>query len=301
MARFVYDALTAILGGSLIMDTKEFLTDVLVGVEILTADGNISSLFNVLCALAGALMTLFFFADMISKMTADMLTLERIVIALIKLFVGFAILICLQDITKNLIDFGLRLYDLVGEHANISVENDVLRYFPDDGNAANPYTWPAYSDVKEAFEEQFGKNKVSIIIHFALFFALLLPYAITLIAKLAAFFMAASNAVTLTVRLIFCPLQIAQCFEDGMRSPAIKALKRLAADAFTFAVILGVLYAASILQANMAAGILDTSTLAVGDVSGLAKGNLLAFCAVNLAAVGAIFKANQIANEVMGN
>ena len=126
----------------------------------------------------------------------------------------------------------------------------------------------------------------------------------TFIARIAAYFLAIGNAIMLIARTAFCPLGIVQLFDDGQRSSGIRYLKKLVAEALTFAVIVGILYGASLLQAKLMDYVLgDTlngviSVAAIPDIFEI--GHLAGIIIIQLAAVGGMFKAGQLANEIVG-
>lgn len=96
-------------------------------------------------------------------------------------------------------------------------------------------------------------------------------------------------------------------FEDGSKSAGIRYLKKFLADGLTLAAILGVLYAVSRLQGGViTASIPDawnnnlTANADVLDTVLNLKGPGLSILALQLAGVGAMFKASQIANDIVG-
>lgn len=125
------------------------------------------------------------------------------------------------------------------------------------------------------------------------------------IGKIAAFLMAAGNAVIVVVRTIFAPVGIVQMFDEGQRSAGVRYLKKFFAEALTFAVILGILFAASKLQSALMVNILSgkpfEGKLTVDNMdSVLGIKHCVPIIVIQLAATGGIFKANQIANDIVG-
>ena len=95
-------------------------------------------------------------------------------------------------------------------------------------------------------------------------------------------------------RTAFSPLGVVQLFDESQRSAGIRYLKKLAVEALTFAVIVGILYAASLMQVNMmeyAMGDVIDGVVSVAAIPDIFKiENLAAILIIQLAAVGGMFK-----------
>ena len=104
------------------------------------------------------------------------------------------------------------------------------------------------------------------------------------------------------------PLALAQCFEEGQRSAGIRYLKKFAAQALTFMVIIIILFAVSKLQGatlpQLLKGLCKNGTLDINnDNFRQVIGNwrvLISIVVVQFAAVGAMLKGAQIANDIVG-
>ena len=108
------------------------------------------------------------------------------------------------------------------------------------------------------------------------------------------------------VRVIFAPIGIVQLFDEGQRSAGIRYLKKFLAEALTFAVIVGVLFASAKLQNSIVLSI-SGDTMRNGILSGdnlkdvLDGPKLLIWInAINLASAGAIMRSGQLANDIIG-
>ena len=137
---------------------------------------------------------------------------------------------------------------------------------------------------------------------------LMIPWMISYIAVGLSYLISISNAIMLVAYGFCMPIALTQCFEDGQRSAGIRYLKKFAAQALTFMVIIIILYAVSKLQGALLPQLLQ----------GLYKGNtfdinndnfkeiignwkvLISIVVVQFAAVGAMLKGSQIANDIMG-
>lgn len=302
MGKFVYNALTAIFGSSLTEDIVSFMSLVISGMSSFFKDGGqAATVLAIFTGVAGSLMTIYLFMDIMDKASKDMVTLERLILIFVKYLFGMIILVYLPEIINYLFKLAKGIYDVVGNEnvLNLSVSGAKIKYFGSD-------KWPDYSTVSDIFEKKsvFGKGVKSITNNLGLLFTLMLTYLLSFGARFAAFFVAVSNAVTLITRTIFAPLGVVQCFDEGQRSAGIRYLKKFAAEALTFAVIVGILFAAGQLQNAVLAGILkpyggELTTDNVQEILGSFKmmGSIIV---IQLASLGGMMKAGQLANDIVG-
>lgn len=137
---------------------------------------------------------------------------------------------------------------------------------------------------------------------------LMIPWMISYIAVGLSYLISISNAIMLVAYGFCMPIALTQCFEDGQRSAGIRYLKKFAAQALTFMVIIIILYAVSKLQGallpQLLQGLYKGNTLDINnDNFKEIIGNwkvLISIVVVQFAAVGAMLKGSQIANDIMG-
>lgn len=304
MAQFVFDTLELLFAGRLIDDVADFLSDVMTAMTTIFTLDAIGGMVNIFIAIAGSLMTIFLFVDVMDKATKDMITLERLILILVKYFIAMLILIYLKEIISTLFNLASGIYDMAKDNWLGHGSAYGLEYFPDDGNP-DPSVWPDYDSVKDALiDAGYGDSKLSMLTDFGKTLFCFLTLAITFIARLAAYFIAVGNAVMLIARTAFSPLGVVQLFDEGQRSSGIRYLKKLMAEALTFAAIIGILYAASLLQSNLLGTILGDVLNGAVSVEVIDKiftpGNLACIIIIQLAAVGGMFKAGQLANDIVG-
>ena len=302
MDELVYNALEVLFGGRLISDVTDFLSNVM-GAMTDVFNTNVGSMINVFIAIAGSLMTIYLFVDVMDKATKDMITLERLIMILVKYFIAMLILIYLKEIITTLFNLASGIYNMAKDNLNSSSAFN-LEYFPDDGNP-DPSQWPELDTIADALDDAgYGDGVTDLIRHFPTVIYCFLVTAGTFIARVAAYFLAIGNAIMLIARTAFSPLGVVQLFDEGQRSAGIRYLKKLAAEALTFAVIVGILYAASLLQVNLMEYALDDvidGTVSVAAIPDIFKiENLAAILIIQLAAVGGMFKAGQLANDIVG-
>lgn len=304
MGKMIFETLGSIYGSTLVSDVSEFVSGIMNAVIALLTDAEISALLGIFTGIAGTFMVLYFWIDLTDKASKDMFTFEKLVIALIKLFVGFAILLYLKDIITGTFKVAKGLYDMV--EANVSLEaSSELQFFPGEGNP-DPSKWPKWSQMQKQFEDAGYKSTASTVgKHIGMVFKTFLPWAACWLAKIVSYFFVVSNAVTFIARIIFAPIGVSQCFEEGQRSSGIRYLKKMAADAISFAVILGIIYAGSKMQAAIMTNVLAAAPfkgkLAVSMIEEALSGKaVFSIVAVQLAIVGGITKANQLAGDIVG-
>ena len=131
----------------------------------------------------------------------------------------------------------------------------------------------------------------------------------TFVINCGSFLIIIGNAISLIVRTVFAPIALTQLMEDGSKSAGIRYLKKFLADGLTLAAILAVLYATSRLQASLISvsipadwhnTISATSLDTILNLGVLGGGIGIMLIALQLASVGAMFKASQIANDIVG-
>lgn len=304
MGEMIFNTLGMIFAGNLTSEVASFVSSIINALQALMSDNGIATLLGVFTGIAGALITIFLFVDLMDKASKDMITLERLVLTFVKFFLAFVIVIYLKEILVTLFKLAMGFYGML-EKSSLKDQSSIsMEYFPDDGNS-DPSKWPKYSDVKDAIEGTGLKKASALTKNIGLFVQLLLPMALIWVAKVAAFFITASNAVMLVVRTIFAPIGVVQCFDEGQRSSGIRYIKKFVAEATTFAVILGILYAASKIQNALLANIISEApyngVLSVDNMYDAIKNStVIIIIVLQLASVGGMFKAGQLANDIIG-
>ena len=305
MPELIFDTLEMLFAGGLIDSITDFLGNVMTAMGSIYTKGAVSGMINIFLAIAGSLMTIFLFVDVMDKASKDMITLERLVLIFIKYFLAMLILIYLKEIIVTLFDLATGIYEMAKDGlTNNGSAFSGLEYFPDDGNS-DPSVWPAFEDVANAFEDAGYEEGVSAVIrNLGIMIFCFITMAFMFIARIAAYFIAVGNAIMLIARTTFSPLGVVQLFDEGQRSSGIRYLKKLLAEALTFAAIVGILYGASLLQANLLDAVLGdvlNGAVSVSAIEEIFKAqNLACVIIIQLAAVGGMFKAGQLANEIVG-
>lgn len=297
MNKLIYDALSVIFDNSLAVDVKEFLSMIMDGLIQLFTSSNVSQYITIFSAIGASLMIIFFFINLSDMASKDMITLERLVLAFIKLLLGFCIMIFLPEIIQGLFTIIRYIYEMA---ARLQIDSSSLGLKSFFGESEFP---KAYN--KETMNFIKGGAANSVLNNLGIMFFSIIVWVGGWAARFAAYFLAVSNAILLIGRAIFSPIAVAQCFEEGQRSNAIMYLKKFAADGLILAIITGFLYAGGLLTANMSSAILSNANIdeltVVTSMEILGNFKLLAsILVINFASIGAIMKGNQIAKDVVG-
>ena len=304
MDTIIFNALKYLFDNSLIGDVKEWMGIIMNGLTTIFQDQNVVTYFSIFSAAGASLMIIFFFIDMMDSASKDMITFERLVLAFVKLLLGFCIIFYLPELLQGLFSLISFIYEALSNIAADKVDFG-LKYF---GQTTFPDSIEALEEItgkKVTFIED-GSLKDILLGNFGAFFTFILLFLTTFVSKFVVFMITITNAIAIVVRAIFAPLAVAQCFEDGQRSNAIKYLKKFAADGLAFAIIVGILYAASILQGNIVssvlAGIGETQEITTENAM-LILGNMkvvASIIVISISAVGATFKSGSIAQDIVG-
>lgn len=303
MDEFIYNALASVFGGGLTGAVSKWMTELFTALQNIMKNGMMDTAMNLFAVIACSLLILYFYQDLAAQASRDMITLEKLVSAFVKMILAFALLICLKDIIIMLVDMGEALFiwmkdDSVKNVFSATATGELKFKF---GSGAATDYFPAYDDVKSEFEDQYGGiTKTAKNIGLAL--NLLIPSILTWIIKLVGYFVCTSNAVMLLIKSVFSPVAVVQCFEDGTKSAGIRYLKSLAADAITMGVMIVILYLCSALTSSLLANVYTKiGTLTFDNVKEVVNWeNMLYLIVPNLAAIGAMIGAGKVAKEIVG-
>ena len=293
MSKLIFNALSAIFDGSMATKVFAFIESVMMALTAVFTSGEVMRGFTVLQAVAGSLLIIFFFVELTDNASKDMITLERLVLAFIKLILGMCLLMFLKEIIAGLFAFVYGIYH--------KIANGITFW----GQSTFPESFDVLSEADQNFEG-LDKNPLKAIMgSIGLLVNSLVLWLASWIALGVSYFVAISNAISLIARATFSPIAVAQCFNDGQKSNAIRYLKKFAADGLTMAVIIGILYAASTLQGHLVSTIMAGESITSIDSSTAIKvmENLkvmLSIFAINFGAIGAILKAPSLAQDIVG-
>lgn len=127
---------------------------------------------------------------------------------------------------------------------------------------------------------------------------LIIPYVLSLLLQIGAYFAAFSLILEIGIRRLFMPFAIADIYGEGMRSPGMRYLKKYFAVFIKIAVCLAVAVLTSILQ--------ESSIDLLGQTEGIKNtlaqtlSMIMATLAINFTSIGVMFKGGEYANDIVG-
>lgn len=314
MGKTAFNTLSAIFGGTFIKEVTDFLSKLLNSLKSIFSASSVETMLNIFIAISATLLILYLFIEIASKATTEMLTFERLMIILLKMFAAMIILMNLKELIVLLFDLAMAVYDTVqaGVADNLKDSNfGGLQFFPDI-SGHDPSKFPeSFKTVEKAFEDiGYSSSIGSFLKHIPEFLFCTIFNLFSFVVKCASYLIVIGNAVLLITRALFAPLGVVQLFDDGAKSAGVRYFKKFLAEGLTLAAILGVLYATSIIQGNIMASFIPSAwnnqIVANADVLdalltvSLTNGPSIPILAIQLAAVGAMFKAQQVANDIVG-
>lgn len=313
MGKLAFETLKSIFGGTFIENSTKLMTSLIAALKEVFTTESVSGILTIFISISVTLLTLFLFIEIANKATTEQLTLERLIMILVKFFAACIIIANIFDIIMFSFNISMAVYETVEVSVKDSFkgENNFgdLKFFPEQNK--NPEKFPEkYDTVKKAFEQEgYGESVLSIIGNMSAFITCLLFKMCTFVINCGSFLIIIGNAISLIVRTVFAPIALTQLMEDGSKSAGIRYLKKFLADGLTLAAILAVLYATSRLQASLISvsipadwhnTISATSLDTILNLGVLGGGIGIMLIALQLASVGAMFKASQIANDIVG-
>lgn len=304
MEKFIFDVLGQMYGDHTTEEVSKFLSTIMDGLVTIFQEDKVSAMIDVMIGASIALLICYFFMDLSSKASMDMITTDKVIVTCIKLIIGVALLMYLPSIMVYLFKFADATYETV-KNANFNLN------FGSGGKLAKGFyfgknSWPEYKDVQSEFEELF-KGFKGTIKALPYVMKLLIPYVLLFVAKLGAFFIAVSNALELVMYTVFSPIAVANCFDGGTKSEALRYLKKFLAKGITFAVIIVALKAsetigdAILFNALDDLGIKKLECTKEGLDTAMDIGLLVQLCIVRISAVGAMFSGNYLASSIVGS
>lgn len=303
MDKFIFNSLSLIFGTSLQKEISDFIQTIMTALETIFKTQRINSMLDLFIGVSVSFMLIYFFIDLASKASADLLTFEKLVLSMIKIVTVMAILLMLTDLIYYLFQIIKGIYDKADAFQfNFGLSGTKKLKFEFAGHVYNKWPTKYKGAVKTDFQNAYGSKIKTIFLHMDVLLGCLLPFFVLWIARMAAYFIALSNAIVLIIRTIFMPIAVVQCFDEGQRSAGIQYLKKFLAIGVSFAVIILSVSASEILNTYMLSSTLTTRRITIDTLStfiGSPKGALVA-CSIQLAAVGAMLMGSKIANDVIG-
>lgn len=252
MVGFIYKVLETIYGGGLADKVSNWMTKVWATMTtIFTNNDLIGSAYSVFSGVAASLLVLYFYMEIASQASRELLTLEKLVIFCIKFIVAFMILLNSKGIMNGLMTFGEEIYKKVDtvQIASSSEEDHSWDTFI----ANNPGNDEKGRNIK--IMEELEKNYKGGVSEFldALGAVMIgaIGMLIAFVCQLLCYLICTTNALNICVRGFMAPLAIPQLFEEGQRSAGVRYFKSFIATCLEMAVILITLRLASELSLQL--------------------------------------------------
>lgn len=256
MEKLIYNTLVLVYGGGMADGVAKFARKMWEALNELM-EGNIGNAYSIFSAVAAALLVLYFYMDLASQASRDLLTLEKLVGIFIKFIIAFVILINVQTIMVQVTKFGYGIFDMV-DNASMSLTTTK----GDEGVVSGNKEMISFDEYAAAKSDDDGDGYIDElynqldsdyggITHFLNGLTLLLPcllsWIVNLGCKFVCYFAIVRNAMDIVVRGFLSPLAIPQLFEEGQRSSGVRYIKIFAATCLEMAVIVVCFKAASLL------------------------------------------------------
>ena len=308
MGSWLYNLLDMLFGQNDMMKST-----ILKGLAVLKAQfatgGIVTKSMNIFAAIACSLLIMYFFINLVDQASRDMYSIEKLVIAFIKMITAFIILLYLSTIMGSLVNMGSAFYDVLNEKAPelmTATASDVgVQYQVGSDTPVEIADAEKFAGIKDAFIDEYSGWK-GFKEHLGLGAISLIPMLIMWLASLATLFLVMSNMIQILIRGVCAPLAVVQLFDEGMRSSGIKYLKKFGALCFTFAVF-ALINQATVLVGTQLASLM-TGTIVNGQIitkdnidNVLTLKSMGLFALVKVTGIGAMIGAGRISDEIWGS
>ncbi len=162
-----------------------------------------------------ALLTTFFLMYVFDAGAKEQITVDTVIKMMIQLIVAIAILSNFDAVINSILSIGESIFGLLRQQLSASQKmtpthtgEEIMTTLENDGNTTG-----------------------------SLYFQIVVCWLIAKIGEVAMFFAAVLRLIELGWRIAFAPIGLANCFEGGTNSPAIRYLKSLFAVAISGAVL----------------------------------------------------------------
>lgn len=259
MDRLIYTEVSILCGGGITKEVVGWMYTMFTYIEnAFNSGGIVPTFIDAFKAIACALLVLYFVIDLVSQVSRDMFSFDRLVLAFVKLIAAFALFLQLTTILSALVVIAKNLFIWVGATAPPTTSKSgktfsFFQYGVKNSSKKKLGEFPTYEwcDKNNELEEYTGFG--GLVAGLGVAGTLLIPFIIGIVAKFVCYFVTTSMAVAFIGRAIFSPLAIVQVFEGGTSSSGMRYLKSLAADAVAFAVMIGIFKVAAWIGSQMTA------------------------------------------------
>lgn len=312
MGKKAYECLDTVFGAGLTNDIATKIDWVLSAMDSIMQVDKIQAIIAFLTGLAFALLFMYFAIDVVGQSTKDMLTIEKFFMSMIKVLIGMIIVAYLPTILHYLFMLMKAVYNgtasTLPTYFSSTTINTGIKF---EFGSYSSNTFPAtYETVKDSFDDVFGGlNTLKLFNTMGIF----LIWFFNQIITIGIYLFICTNALSLIIQMIYAPIGIANMYSGGGNSDSIKNLKRFAATALTFAMILAISYVSTMLNTSLVASFFNNNQVIAGIDNAsltLTEDNIeLVFenselfwmiIGIKCATLGGIAKTGQLANQLLG-
>ena len=274
MAGLIYKIIELIYGGGLTESVTKWM-DALWNVLIIIFQNNdlIGSAYIVFAGISASLLVFFFYMEIASQASKDLLSLEKLVLFFIKYIISFAKSMAI--VTDNIEEAIELSNNKAPEHLELCLKNakeimngllvigqgvyekakDTSFSVDGAGNGTN-YTWDYVIEkhTADGFDDQgrsiyvmnildglYGSSISGFFNGLSILIPGLLAYVVGFACNMICYFICTANVLNICVRGYASPLAIPQIFDEGQRSTGIRYFKSFMAAALEMGMIVIVL------------------------------------------------------------
>lgn len=291
MYTFVFDALLYILGiNNIVVDISSFSSAMLEIAKSTIEDMVATDIYLYLSAIGVALLIIYFMVDLLAQSNREMLTFENLVLAFSKLFVAFAFIMYVSDLTILICDGGSALFDDVSqsiENENTTSSEYIAKLKIERAigwsNTTNTYNFEFQRGQKYNTNvsdgattmldllqdgDVLGNGIIDYISNFQVIIVSLIIAILQLVIKLACFYVILSNAFQFVMYGTLMPIGISHMMTDGERSKGVIYCKKFFSKALTFTLILVSIYIFNRIHMTIIQHIYGTQDPLIGNYNG---------------------------------
>ena len=221
-----------------------------------------------------ALITLYFWMELIEKATSERFNIETVIRLLVKMIIAFV-----------LIQYGLDIFATVVRFGN-AVIDDLWAITSDPSDSLS-----ITADIN-AYVDELGW--IDVLVQTVMY---LLPYAASYIVSIIIIIQCWSRNINLLVRIVMAPIALADMYNDGPRAQGFMYIRKTIAVALQGAIMVAIAFCAAYFSAVAFAS--DGGGTLTFDEVGL--GDAIMLVGMQFMVVGLIQTAGPIANALCGD
>ena len=257
MVDLIYKIMETVYGGGIAEKVSGFMAAVWEALtDIFDGSSLVESAYTTFGGVAAALMVLYFYMDIASQASRDLLTLEKLVVFCIKFLVAFMILLNSKPIMNNLLKLGHELYksttttQIVSDEAMDGKDDHSWdKVLSEQSGALDDEGRP--QEIVDAIEESYSGGFKKTINGLGIILTGSIGLLIGFVCQIICYLTCTTNALNICVRGFMAPLALPQLFEEGQRSAGVRYLKAFIAACLEMTLIYVTLRLASKLSTSL--------------------------------------------------